>query len=119
MLILGQVLNALMIFPVYLLTNKLVKDKTAGIVAAFIIGLITVMPAYYTSWGRYTQLAGLLVLPTTIVWSPLRHKGKTWCPELGFRCSFRWGFGVDSLQGVGLYGLPCSCNLDWASIRVQ
>ena len=22
------------------------------------------MPAYYTSWGRYTQLAGLLILPT-------------------------------------------------------
>lgn len=64
MLILGQVLNALMIFAAYLFTTILTKRKLAGIVAALLTGLLTTMPAYYTSWGRYTQLAGLLILPT-------------------------------------------------------
>ncbi|MEJ2707556.1 MAG: hypothetical protein P8074_08085 [Anaerolineales bacterium] len=63
MLILGQVLNALSVFAVYLFTTTFVKNKTAGIVAAGIAGLFTPMPAYYTSWGRYTQLASLLILP--------------------------------------------------------
>jgi hypothetical protein len=68
MLILGQVLNALMIFQVYLLGTTLVKNRVAGLVAALITGFLLLMPAYYTSWGRYTQLTGLLVLPAGIRW---------------------------------------------------
>ncbi len=63
MLLLGQVLNALMVFPVYLLTKTLTRDRWAGIVAGLITSLLTLMPAYYTSWGRYTQLTGLLMVP--------------------------------------------------------
>jgi hypothetical protein len=63
MLILGQVLNAASVLGVYLITTTLIKNQRAGLIAALIAGLFTVMPAYYTSWGRYTQLAGLLVLP--------------------------------------------------------
>jgi len=63
MLWLGQVLNALVIFPVYLLTTTLTRDRVAGLFAALVSGLLTPMPAYYTSWGRYTQLTGLLILP--------------------------------------------------------
>ncbi len=63
LLILGQVLNALIIFPVYLLAKKLTDQSSVGIIAALITGFITPMPAYYTSWGRYTELAGLIVLP--------------------------------------------------------
>ena len=63
MLIFGQVLNALMVFAAYLFTTTLTNRKLAGIIAALITGLLTPMPAYYTSWGRYTQLAGLLILP--------------------------------------------------------
>jgi len=63
MLVLGQVLNALSVFAVYLFTTTFAKNKTAGVVAAGIAGLFTPMPAYYTSWGRYTQLASLLILP--------------------------------------------------------
>ncbi len=63
MLLFGQVLNALMILPVYLLTVQLSGERYAGLFAAIIAGLFTPMPAYYTSWGRYTQLTGLLILP--------------------------------------------------------
>ncbi len=68
MLVFAQVLNALAIFSVYLFTTTILKDRTAGLVAALITGLISPMPAYYTSWGRYTQLAGLLILPVAIAW---------------------------------------------------
>lgn len=66
MLIYGQVLNVLAVAVVYLLTTTLTKDRTAGVVSAAVAGLITPMPAYYTSWGRYSQLAGLLLLPTAL-----------------------------------------------------
>ncbi|HSF81761.1 MAG TPA: hypothetical protein VLA49_11035 [Anaerolineales bacterium] len=67
MLVFGQVLNALAILAVYLLATSLSRDSTTAVFAALIAGLFTPMPAYYTSWGRYTQLAGLLVLPAVII----------------------------------------------------
>lgn len=63
MLTLGQVLNALMIFGTYLFTVTLTRSRSAGVIASLITGLITPMPAYYSSWGRYTQLTGLIILP--------------------------------------------------------
>jgi hypothetical protein len=36
------------------------------LIAALIAGLLTPMPAYYTSWGRYTQLAGLILFPAVL-----------------------------------------------------
>lgn len=66
MLIYGQVLNVLAVAVVYLLTTTLTKNRTAGVLSAAIAGLFTPMPAYYTSWGRYSQLAGLLLLPAAL-----------------------------------------------------
>jgi hypothetical protein len=66
MLVFGQLLNALTVFAVYLFTTSVIKDKLAGIAAAFITGLVTPMPAYYTSWGRYTQLIGILIFPAAL-----------------------------------------------------
>jgi hypothetical protein len=63
MLLLCQVLNALSVLAVYLLATSLTKDRLAGLFAALATGFLSSMPAYYASWGRYTQLAGLLVLP--------------------------------------------------------
>jgi hypothetical protein len=63
LLVLGQVLNALSVFSAYLFTVTLLKDRSAGLIAAALTGFFTPMPAYYTSWGRYTHLAGMLVLP--------------------------------------------------------
>jgi len=64
MLLLGQVLNASSVIAMYLFTKTLTENRTAGLVAALITGFFTPMPAYYASWGRYTQLTGLLILPT-------------------------------------------------------
>jgi hypothetical protein len=63
MLIFGQVINALAVLSSFMLASTLTRSQTAGLVAALITGMFTVMPAYYTSWGRYPQLAGLIILP--------------------------------------------------------
>lgn len=63
MLFFGQALNALSILAVYLFTVTLTGQRLAGLIAALIVGFLTPMPAYYTSWGRYTQLTSLLILP--------------------------------------------------------
>ncbi|MBM4429925.1 MAG: hypothetical protein FJ026_06185 [Chloroflexi bacterium] len=62
MLILGQVLNAASALMSYLLTLRLSGRRLAALSAAFLVGLVFYMPAYYVSWGRYTQLMGLLML---------------------------------------------------------
>ena len=66
MLLLGQVLNALCVLAVYLFTTTFTKDRTAGLIAALITAVFSPMPAYYASWGRYTQLTGLLILPASM-----------------------------------------------------
>jgi hypothetical protein len=80
LLIMGQVLNALSVFSVYLFTKTLTHSSSAGLFAAFITGFLTPMPAYYTSWGRYTELTGLLILPVILallqLWLDDRNKNK-------------------------------------------
>ncbi len=66
MLIYGQVLNALAIPAAYLFTKTLVRSHSAALAAALFTAFCTPMPAYYTSWARYTQLAGLVVLPVVL-----------------------------------------------------
>jgi hypothetical protein len=66
LLLYGQVLNALVVFPVYLFTRLYTHSRAAGVTAALIAAFITPMPAYYASWGRYTQLAGLLIFPAAL-----------------------------------------------------
>jgi len=64
---LGQALNALLILPVYVLVRHLSGRRLAGLIAMLIVGLVSLMPAYYVSWGRYTQLTGLALLPICMV----------------------------------------------------
>ncbi len=61
-LIVGQALLALAPLAVYSLTQAWTHRRRAGLIGALIVGCWSYMPAYYTSWGRYTQMAGLLVL---------------------------------------------------------
>ncbi len=58
----GQVLNTLAVLMLYAAGRVLFDSRRAGLLAALITGLVSWFPAYYVTWGRYTQLAGLLVL---------------------------------------------------------
>lgn len=62
----GQVFNALCVPAVYLFAACLIRNRYAGLAAAFLTGMFTPMPVYYASWGRYTQLASLLILPPAL-----------------------------------------------------
>lgn len=66
MLVFGQILNALAVYSAYTFTYAFYSNRLAGIVAATLVAFFSPMPAYYTSWGRYTQLCGLLILPTIL-----------------------------------------------------
>lgn len=59
----GQILNALAAPLAGALALLLWRRPAAALVAALVAGLLSLFPAYYVSWGRYTQLAGLLLVP--------------------------------------------------------
>ena len=63
MLVLGQVLNAAVSLSIYALGKTLWRDWRPAAVAGLLVSFVTRMPAYYLSWGRYTLLTGLVLLP--------------------------------------------------------
>jgi hypothetical protein len=68
----GQLLTALHALAAAGLAACVWRRPLAGVVAALVVGLLSIFPAYYVSWGRYTQLTGLLLLvPLMIVWLEL------------------------------------------------
>ena len=58
----GQVLNALTIPLVFTLMRALGGSRWAGVWAALVVGFVGNIPAFFVNWGRYTQLAGQIVL---------------------------------------------------------
>ncbi|GAB4468994.1 MAG: hypothetical protein Kow0088_00610 [Anaerolineales bacterium] len=66
MLLFGQLLNTLAVYSAYAFTISFYPKRSTGIIAAALVAFLSPMPAYYTSWGRYTQLGGLIILPAII-----------------------------------------------------
>ncbi|NNJ09844.1 hypothetical protein EKD04_005850 [Chloroflexales bacterium ZM16-3] len=93
MIISGQILNALCGIAVAGMARYLWRRPIAGVGAAIAVGLISIMPAYYVSWGRYTQLCGLLMLPgLAIAWGEALRAGGRW----------RWAIAALLLAGLSL-----------------
>lgn len=63
MLVFGQLLNAAISLSVYALGKTLWKDWRPALAAAILVGLVTRMPAYFLTWGRYPLAAGMVLLP--------------------------------------------------------
>ncbi len=63
MLIMGQILNAAIGLSVYTLGKTLFKDWRPALGAGLLVSFVTRMPAYYLTWGRYTLITGLVLLP--------------------------------------------------------
>ncbi len=59
----GQILNVLAILALVPLARKLSLSAWSPVITILVAGLLSPMPAEYTNWGRYTQLAGQVVLP--------------------------------------------------------
>ena len=74
----GQVLNALQALTVAALAATLWRSNIAGLASAVVVGLISLMPAYLVTWGRYTLLEGLLILPMLLIASLYVLRRPTW-----------------------------------------
>ncbi len=74
----GQLLNILAVIALYPLALKIGRNRWAGVVAVFVAGLLSPMPMFYVNWGRYTQLAGQVILPVLmwVLWEALLHRPK-------------------------------------------
>lgn len=62
----GQVINVAVLPGLFLLARRLARSTWAGL-WALSVPLLALMPAYFTTWGRYTQLLGLALLPIALV----------------------------------------------------
>ena len=66
-LAMGQILNAAVSLSVYSLGRVVWTDPRRAGVAALLTALVSQMPAYYATWGRYTLISGLVLLPLAMV----------------------------------------------------
>lgn len=90
---LGQLLNALAVLIFYAAGRVLFASRRAGLLTAAIVALVSWFPAYYLSWGRYTHLAGVLLLvPCLLILWQMRTR----------RQSGVWPAAVLLLAGLGL-----------------
>jgi hypothetical protein len=78
----GQILNILAVICVYPLAIRIGGNRWAGIAALLIAGLLVPMPMYYLNWGRYTQLAGQVILlgVALLAWIDLESEDQRWSP---------------------------------------
>lgn len=67
LLITGQILNTIVVVGLVALIAALGGTLRAGIWAVLLAGFVTTIPAHYVVWGRYTQLAGQIVLIAAVV----------------------------------------------------
>jgi hypothetical protein len=97
----GQLINILAIIGLYPLAWKITKNRWAGVIAMLVAGLLSPMPMSYVNWGRYTQLAGQVILPTAIwiSWS-LLEKAVSSASDITRRQKyFSWRYLFNSAGG--------------------
>ncbi len=76
----GQILNGLAVLALYPLAVFVIGSKEGGLGAILLAGLLSPMPMFYVNWGRYTQLAGQVLLPSAMLltWACLKAERTDW-----------------------------------------
>lgn len=76
----GQIVNLLAVLCLYPLATRLGHNPWAGVTAVLLAGLLAPMPMYYVNWGRYTQLAGQVILVSGVylMWETLTARQAGW-----------------------------------------
>jgi hypothetical protein len=62
----GQIMNGLAVVGLYPLAIRIGKNRWGALATVLVAGLLLSIPMVYTNWGRYTQLAGQVILPVAI-----------------------------------------------------
>ena len=79
LLYLGQLLNAIVPFTVYAGAWLMTRRRGTSTFAAFLVAIPFFFPAYYATWGRFTQLTGMIIMPVLIAFTWLLIRGaKRW-----------------------------------------
>lgn len=81
LLLAGQLLMVLQLLTAYALAAGLTGRPWAGVAAALAAAGLSPMPAYFVNWGRYTQLAGQVLLPAAAlaaVWAAQSLRASGW-----------------------------------------
>ncbi|HUP27934.1 MAG TPA: DUF6541 family protein, partial [Chloroflexia bacterium] len=63
----GQVVDSLPVLTLTLFSWKLSGNRWAGLGAGILAGVVSIFPAFYVNWSRYTQGLGLALLPVSWV----------------------------------------------------
>jgi hypothetical protein len=132
-LIYGQVLNVLAGLSAYVLAVAWTpapsgdsdrRRRWAGVGAALVVLLLSYMPAYYVSWGRYTQLAGMILLPFAVLatssWlmrPTLAEEGHTRAGLLVLTALLVAGLGLIHYRVIVLYLLYGPLLILWFLVR--
>ena len=76
----AQLLNGLAVLALYPLGLRVSGNRWGGVGAVLVAGLLSPMPMVYVNWGRYTQLAGQVILPAAMLisWRVLEKPGYDW-----------------------------------------
>lgn len=91
LLIIGQWWNLLAVVSVAAIAWYWWRSWSAVVAVLIVVGLWSMMPAYYVSWGRYTLLAGMAWLPVAMVACEL-----VWQDDEGYR----WYWCVPVIAGL-------------------
>src|SRR6185503_13454443 len=71
----GHLVNAAVALGVAFFVLRVLGDGLVALLAAWLVALLCVFPAYFANWGRFTQASGLLLLPEA---SPRSHHRARW-----------------------------------------
>ncbi|HUS15581.1 MAG TPA: DUF6541 family protein [Chloroflexia bacterium] len=119
----GQVLNALAVPAAYVLTRELFRSRVAALASAVVVGFLSSMPAEYANWGRYTQLAGQVLLPFALVWflrwveaPPTARFYRTGWPRLALAAVGAAGLGLTHYRVLIFYALFVAAYLGARSL---
>lgn len=76
----SQVLNGLAVVALYPLGLRISGNRWGGVGAVLVAGLLCPMPMTYVNWGRYTQLAGQVILPAAVLisWRAFESQNRNW-----------------------------------------
>ncbi len=75
LLIFGQLLNGLVPLSIYTAVYFLTRRRETAVFCAFLVAFPFFFPGYYATWGRFTQLTGMIIMPVLLVKSWLLIRG--------------------------------------------